>query len=115
MSLRRIAEVRIRNMSCKHDAHLAARMPMTFLNELMAEEKVRQGFIGAILNVDPEEIKETRLMPTLLRKGSKEEKLGILDVRVLLQDGKQMDLEMQVIIHDSISGKIHEERSIRIN
>lgn len=64
--------------------------------ELMAEEKVRQGFIGAILNVDPAEIKETRLMPTLLRKGSREEKLGILDVRVLLYDGKQMDLEMQV-------------------
>ena len=64
--------------------------------ELMADEKVRQGFIGAILDVAPEEIRETRLLPTILRKGSREEKLGILDVRVLLYDGSQMDLEMQV-------------------
>ena len=46
--------------------------------ELMADAKVRQGFISAVLRVDPEEIRETRLMPTLLRKSSKEEKQGIL-------------------------------------
>ena len=64
--------------------------------ELMADEKVRQGFIGTLLGVDPKEIRETRLLPTILRKGSREEKLGILDVRVLLHSGSQMDLEMQV-------------------
>lgn len=46
--------------------------------------------------MDSAEIKETRLMSTLLRKGSKEEKLGILDVRVTLHDGKPMNLEMHV-------------------
>ena len=45
--------------------------------ELMADAKVRQGFIGALLGVDPEEVRETRLLPTIPRKGSREDKLEI--------------------------------------
>ena len=58
--------------------------------------KVRKGFIAALLKKRPEEIRETILLPTILRKESKNEKQGILDVRVLLEDGTQIDLEMQV-------------------
>ena len=36
-------------------------------------------------------------MPTILRKEYPEDKYGILDVRVLLKNGEQMDLEMQVV------------------
>ena len=36
--------------------------------ELMQNEKVRKGIIAALLGVRPEEIKETRLLPTVLRK-----------------------------------------------
>ena len=63
----------------------------------MENAKVRQGLIAAILKKDPEEIQKTKLMPTILRKEYPEDKYGILDVRVLLKNGEQMDLEMQVV------------------
>jgi len=63
---------------------------------LMENPKVRQGFIAALLNKAPEEIKETVLLPTILRREYADDKSGILDVRVLLYDGAQMDMEMQV-------------------
>lgn len=66
------------------------------LKELMNNSKVRKGFIAAILRKDPKEIKETILMPTILRREYEDDKFGILDVRVKLQDGTQMDIEMQV-------------------
>ena len=50
--------------------------------ELMQNEKVRKGIIAALLGVRPEEIKETRLLPTVLRKEYEDDKYGILDVRV---------------------------------
>ena len=64
--------------------------------ELMQNPKIRQGIIAAILDVSPEEIEETELIPTVLRKEHKEDKFGILDVRVQLKDGTQIDIEMQV-------------------
>ena len=39
-------------------------------------------------------------MPTILRKESKDDKYGILDVRVKLKDGEQIDFEMQVEAFD---------------
>ena len=36
------------------------------------------------------------MIPTVLRKEHKEDKFGILDVRVQLKDGTQIDIEMQV-------------------
>ena len=64
--------------------------------ELMQNPKVRQGFIAALLNIDPEKIEETILLPTILRQETIDGKLGILDVRVQLTDGTQIDMEMQV-------------------
>ena len=60
--------------------------------ELMRNEKVRKGIIAALLGVRPEEIKETRLLPTILRKEYEDDKYGILDVRVEMHDGTQIDL-----------------------
>ena len=65
--------------------------------ELMQNEKVRKGFIAALLGRDPSEIKETTLIPTILPQKYHDEKLGILDVAVLLEDGTRIDMEMQVI------------------
>ena len=42
--------------------------------ELMRNEKVRKGIIAALLGVRPEEIKETRLLPTILRKEYEDDK-----------------------------------------
>ena len=64
--------------------------------ELMEDSDIRKGFVAVILSVQPEEIEQTRLIPTHLRKQSDEEKLGILDVRVMLADGIQIDFEIQV-------------------
>ena len=63
---------------------------------LMNNPKVRKGFIAALLNVDPGTIAETTLLPTALRQDYLDNKLGILDVRTALKDGRQLDMEMQV-------------------
>ncbi len=64
--------------------------------ELMQNPKVRKGFISALLNLSPEEVEDTVLLPTLLSRDSADDKLGIMDVRVLLKNGTQMNMEMQV-------------------
>lgn len=66
--------------------------------ELMQNPKVRQGIISAILNVSPDRIQYTKLMPTILQKEHQDDKFGILDVRVMLKDRTQIDLEMQVAL-----------------
>ena len=63
---------------------------------LMNNPKVRKGFIAALLKKDPESIRETVLLPTMLRQEYPDDKLGVLDVRVLLEDKTQIDMEMQV-------------------
>ncbi|MCC8150324.1 MAG: Rpn family recombination-promoting nuclease/putative transposase [Lachnospiraceae bacterium] len=68
--------------------------------ELMQNAKIRQGFIAALLAVKPETVQETELMPAILPQEHADDKLGILDVRVKLVDGTQMDFEMQVVFFD---------------
>lgn len=69
--------------------------------ELMQNEKVRQGFLAAILGEKPERIAHTILLPTETRRAYIDDKLAILDVRVCLVDGTQIDLEMQVEYFES--------------
>ena len=52
--------------------------------ELMKNSKVRKGFVAAILGKAPETVRQTTLLNTELRKGSEDDKLGILDVLVEL-------------------------------
>ena len=68
--------------------------------ELMRNPKTRQGFIAVLLKVPPEEIGETILLKNELSRRSEEEKQGILDVHVLLRNGIQIDMEMQVAYVD---------------
>ena len=63
--------------------------------ELMQNPKVRKGMVAAIMGKDPDEIESTELMPTILQQEYADDKLGILDVRVKLVDGTQIDVEMQ--------------------
>ncbi len=63
---------------------------------LMENTKVRKGFCAAILRVSPDKIKDTELLPTHLHRDYADDKLGILDVRVRLLDGLQINMEMQV-------------------
>lgn len=94
------------NLHIKNVNHTADKLKEKFImsptvdfcfKELMSNEKVRKGLISAFLNVRPEDILETVLLNTNLRKEFQEEKLGILDVRVLMYDKSQIDLEIQVL------------------
>lgn len=64
--------------------------------EIMTDVKARTGFLSAVLNIKPEDIKETHLLNTNLRKEYADDKLGILDVRLLLNDDKEIDIEIQL-------------------
>lgn len=64
--------------------------------EIMMDEKARIGFLSAILKLDPADIKETKILNTNLRKIYEDEKLEILDVRILLNDNTEIDIEIQL-------------------
>ncbi len=64
--------------------------------EIMEDETARTGFLSAVLHLDPSSIRKTRILNPCLRKFHEEDKLGILDVRVLLDDGTQVDTEIQL-------------------
>ena len=75
--------------------------------ELMADEEIRRGFLSAVLDITPEKIVKTSLLPTHLRKEYDDEKLGILDVRILMNDCTQIDVEIQIEVF-----KMWAERSL---
>ena len=64
--------------------------------ELMRNSEVRKGFLSAVLEIPPEEIRETTLLPTHLQKEQEKDKLGILDVQVRMQDGTKVDIEVNI-------------------
>ena len=64
---------------------------------LMENPEVRRGFIAALLKVQPEEIEESTLLPTTLQRDYGDDKLDIL---VQLEDGTQIDMEMQVAYYE---------------
>lgn len=74
--------------------------------ELMKNPKVRKGFIAALLGKEPGEIRRTRLLPTILGQSSDKDKVGILDIRVSLTDGTQIDMEMQVAYFEAWKERI---------
>ena len=64
--------------------------------ELMEFAEVRRGFIAAVLGISSEEVVSTELKPTHLRVKHQKDKLGILDVHVILNGEIQIDMEIQV-------------------
>lgn len=64
--------------------------------EIMMNEKARIGFLSAILKLNPVDIKKTELLNTNLRKLHEDEKQGILDVRILLNNATEIDIEIQL-------------------
>lgn len=79
----------------KHDFIMSPAVDYCF-KELMQNPLVRNGFIAALLKTDPAAISESTLLPTIMTGDFPSDKTGILDVRVLLTDGTQLDLEMQI-------------------
>lgn len=64
--------------------------------EIMMDEAARTGFLSAMLHLEPEEIRETHILNSHLRKLHENDKLGILDVRVSLNDDTEIDTEIQL-------------------
>ena len=57
-------------------------------------------FLSAVLKLPKEDFGELEFLNTELLKEFKEDKKGILDVRVKTQNGKQIDIEIQVLPTD---------------
>lgn len=64
--------------------------------ELMRCEEVRRQFISDVLGIPLEEIKSVRLENTFLSRRSRKEKESILDVRILLNDNSEINVELQI-------------------
>lgn len=64
--------------------------------EIMTDEKARTGFLSAVLGLNPTDIKKTELLNTNLRKVHENDKLGILDVRISMNDNTEIDTEIQL-------------------
>ena len=65
--------------------------------ELMMNEKVRIGFLSAVLNINATDIKSAQMKNTNLTKTHQDEKQGILDVRLVMNDDTEINIEMQVV------------------
>ncbi len=64
--------------------------------EIMTDAEARKGFLSAVLKLNPSDIKETCILNTFLRKVHEEDKQGILDVRISMNDDTEIDVEIQL-------------------
>lgn len=64
--------------------------------EIMMDELARIGFLSAMLKLEPSDIKETQILNTNLRKLHADEKQGILDVRIMMNNQTEIDIEIQL-------------------
>ena len=66
--------------------------------EIMMNDKALTGFLSAVLNIQPEQVKEIVRKNTNLQKVHAEEKQSILDVRLVMLDdrGKQTEIDIEI-------------------
>ena len=64
--------------------------------ELMRDATVRKGFLSAVLDIKADDIKETVLLNTNLSKLHEDEKQGILDVRLTMNNNTEIDIEINL-------------------
>ena len=64
--------------------------------EIMMNENARVGFLSAVLKLNPADIEKTQILNTYLRKEHENDKQGILDVRVSLNNKMEIDIEIQL-------------------
>lgn len=64
--------------------------------EIMTDAEARKGFLSAVLKLKPGDIRETNILNTFLRKIHKEDKQGILDVRISMNNNTEIDVEIQL-------------------
>ena len=64
--------------------------------EIMFNDKVRKGFLSAVLEIPVKEIKETVIKNTNLQKVHDDEKQAILDVRLVMNNNTEINIEIQL-------------------
>ncbi len=64
--------------------------------ELMTNDLVRIGFLSAVLNIKDTDIKSTVMLNTNLKRVHEDEKQGILDVRLTMNDNTEINIEIQI-------------------
>lgn len=64
--------------------------------EVFGREAVRKQFVSDVVGIPQEEIRSVRIVSPFLRKGSRKQKLGILDLALTLNDDTKMDVELQL-------------------
>ena len=64
--------------------------------EIMEEEKARIGFLSAVLNLNPEEVKEAILLEDFPSSRYGGVKSILLTVRLLLENQKEIDVEIEI-------------------
>ncbi len=64
--------------------------------ELMTNDYVRKGFLSAVLNIKDTDIKSTSMKNTNMKKVHEDEKQSVLDVRLVMNDDTELDIEMQM-------------------
>lgn len=69
------------------------------MKEVMENETVRKYFISDVLEIPLDDIKSVRMMNPFLWKRYRKEKLGILDIQLILNDDTKINIEMQVKYH----------------
>lgn len=85
-----------------NEEKLSGKIPFGFTNDYMfravlqKNEKVLKGILSAVLRIPPEEITSCQITNPIILGEAINEKTCILDVRLLLNNEKQVNLEMQV-------------------
>ena len=64
--------------------------------EIMYDEDALKGFLAAVLGLNVKDIKSVIIQNTDLRKVHTEDKQGILNVNVLMNDNTEIDIEIQL-------------------
>lgn len=69
------------------------------IKEIMENEIVRKHFISDVLGIPLDDIKSVRMINPYLWKRYKKERLGILDIQLILNDDTKINIEMQLKYH----------------
>ena len=77
-------------LSCTVLRGESGRNTAALLDEIMTDEQARIGFLSAVLNLNPADVRKTELLNTSLRKLHEDEKQGIVDVRILMNNNTEI-------------------------
>lgn len=79
----------------KDDFIMSPKIDFAF-KEIMFSDKVRKGFLSAVLDIPVKDIKNTVLKNTNMQKIHEDEKQSILDVRLQMNNDVEIDIEIQI-------------------